>query len=205
MTPGKSMEPLWNDDNGEPKTQWTSWLFAPGQAEAGFPHETETGVLVDDRAAKYFCVTYLPKYLGGGTFYLTGLFDSDGNEQDGESTYKLKVFKDTPAKDFWSVIAYSMETKNFVRDVPRVGLSSRNADTMQVNEDGSDGVYFAPKAPEGKEPNWIPTGEDLFDPFELLPSTGTATESDSTPSISTRTSDLSTARRYHAEKTAGTS
>lgn len=167
VTPGKSMEPLWKDENGDPKTQWMFWLFAPGQAEAGFPHETETEVLVDDRAAKYFYVTYLPKYLGGGTFYLTGLFDSDGNKLDGRSTYKLNVPKDTPAKDFWSVIVYSMETKNFVRDVSRVGLSSRNADTMQANEDGSYDVYFAPKAPEGKESNWIPTGEDFFLLFRL--------------------------------------
>lgn len=167
VTPGKSMEPLWKDNDGKPKTQWMFWLFAPGQAEAGFPHETETEVLVDDRAAKYFYVTYLPRYLGGGTFYLTGLFDSEGNQLDGRSTYKLNVPKDTPAKDFWSVIVYSMETKNFVKNAPRVGLSSRNADTMKVNADGSYDVYFAPEAPEGMESNWIPTGEDFFLLFRL--------------------------------------
>lgn len=167
VTPGKCMEPLWKDKDGNPKVQWMFWLFAPGQPEAGFSHETETEVLVDDRAAKYFYVTYLPKYLGGGTFYLTGLFDSDGNQLDGKSTYKLNVPKDTPAKDFWSVIVYSMETKNFVRDAPRVGLSSRNTETMQANSDGSYDVYFAPTAPEGKEANWIPTGEDFFLLFRL--------------------------------------
>jgi hypothetical protein len=127
------------------------WLFAPGQAEAGFPHETENEELVDDRAAKYFYVTYLPRYLGGGTFYLTGLFDSNGDMYDGKSTYKLNVPKDTPAKDFWSVIVYSMETKNFIKNAPRVGLSSRNADTMQVNMDGSYDIYFGPKAPTGSD------------------------------------------------------
>ena len=115
VTPGKSMEPLWKDENGKPRTRWMFWLFAPGQPEAGFTHETETEVLVDDRAAKYFYVTYLPKYLGGGTFYLTGLFDSNGDMYDGKSTYRLNVPKDTPAKDFWSVIVYSIETKNFIR------------------------------------------------------------------------------------------
>ncbi len=167
VTPGKSMEPLWKDENGKPKTQWLFWLFAPGQPEAGFTHETETEVLVDDRAAKYFYVTYLPRYLGGGTFYLTGLFDSNGEMYDGKSTYKLNVPKDTPAKDFWSVIVYSMETKNFVSGTERVGLSSRNADSMQANEDGSYDVYFSPEAPEGKESNWIPTGEDFFLLFRL--------------------------------------
>lgn len=167
VTPGKSMEPLWKDGNGKPKVHWMFWLFAPGQAEAGFPHETETEVLVDDRSAKYFYVTYLPRYLGGGTFYLTGLFDSNGDMYDGKSTYKLNVPKDTPAKDFWSVIVYSMETKNFVKNSPRVGLSARNTDTMQVNADGSYDVYFAPEAPKGKESNWIPTGEDFFLLFRL--------------------------------------
>ena len=167
VTPGKCMEPLWKDESGKPKSQWLFWLFAPGQPEAGFTHETETEVLVDDRAAKYFYVTYLPKYLGGGTFYLTGLFDSEGEKLDGTSTYKLNVPKDTPAKDFWSVIVYSMETKNFVRNAMRVGLSSRNADTMQANQDGSYDVYFGPEAPEGKESNWIPTGEDFFLLFRL--------------------------------------
>ena len=166
-TPGKSMDPLWKDASGKPKTQWMFWLFAPGQPEAGFTHETKTEVLVDDRAAKYFYVTYLPRYLGGGTFYLTGLFDSNGDMYDGKSTYKLNVPKDTPAKDFWSVIVYSMETKNFIRDVDRVGLSSRNRDTMQINNDGSYDIYFGPKPPKGKESNWIPTGEDFFLLFRL--------------------------------------
>jgi hypothetical protein len=168
VTPGKAMEPLWIDENGKLKSQWLIWAFAPGQPQAGFPYETEESVLVDDRAGgSYFWITYLPKYLGGGTFYLTGLRDSNGDMYDGNSTYKLNVPKDTPAKDFWSVIVYSMETKSFVRNVERVGLSSRNADTMQVNKDGSYDIYFGPKAPNGKESNWIPTGEDFFLLFRL--------------------------------------
>ena len=60
-----------------------------------------------------------------------------------------------------------METKNFVRDAERVGLSSRNKDTIQVNQDGSYDIYFGPKAPKGKESNWIPTGEPFFLLFRL--------------------------------------
>ena len=168
VTPGKACIPLWKDASGKLKSQWLVWDFAPGQPQAGFSYETEDSVLVDDRAGgSYFWVTYLPKILGGGTFYLTGLRDSDGNMYDGESTYKLNVPKDTPAKDFWSVIVYSMETKNFVRDAERVGLSSRNKDTMQMNQDGSYDIYFGPKAPKGKESNWIPTGESFFLLFRL--------------------------------------
>lgn len=168
VTTGKAMIPLWADADGKLRSQWLVWDFAPGQAEAGFPYETENTVMVDDRAGgSYFWITYLPKYLGGGTFYLTGLRDSDGEMYDPDATYKLNVPADTPAKDFWSVIVYSMETKSFIRNAERVGLSSRNTDTMQVNDDGSYDIYFGPKAPEGKEENWIPTSEQYFLLFRL--------------------------------------
>jgi hypothetical protein len=161
-TPGKAMVPLWDG-----KSQWQMWKFSEGQPEAGFPYETEETVLIDERAGIYFFVTYLPKYLGGGTFYLTGIRDGSGELFNGKDTYKLNVPKDVPAKDFWSVIVYSMKTKGFVSKAERVGLSSRNTDTMQANEDGSYDVYFSPKAPAGKEANWIPTGEDFFLLFRL--------------------------------------
>jgi hypothetical protein len=168
VSPGKATVPLWKKPDGTLISQWTVWDFAPGQPQAGFPYETEDSVLVDDRAGgSYFWITYLPKYLGGGTFYLTGLYDADGKLLDGESTYRLNVPPDTPAKDFWSVIVYSMETKGFVRDVPRVGLSSRDAAAMQANSDGSYDIYFGPEVPSGKEANWIPTGEDFFLLFRL--------------------------------------
>lgn len=168
VEPGLATVPLWTDANGALKSQWLVWDFAEGQPEAGFPYETETEVLVDDRAGgSYFWITYLPKFLGGGTFYLTGLRDQNGDMYDPSATYKLNVPADTPAKDFWSVIVYSMETKSFIRNVDRVGLSSRDADTMQANDDGSYDVYFGPTAPDGMESNWIPTTEDYFLLFRL--------------------------------------
>lgn len=158
----KSVVPYWED------RQWGVWQFAEGQPEAGFPYVTEDRLLYDDRGGgSYFWITYLPKSLGGGTFYLTGLRDSDGNLLNGTDTYQLNVPADTPAKDFWSVIVYSMKTKGFVEEVERVGLSSQVLDTMNKNGDGSVDVYFAPKPPKGMESNWIPTGEDFFLLFRL--------------------------------------
>jgi hypothetical protein len=161
-TEGKAMLPWWKDK------KWYMWNFAEGQAESGFPYVTDDKILIDERAGgSYFWITYLPKNLGGGTFYLTGLRDSAGNLFDGKSTYKLRVPKDTPAKDFWSAIVYSMETKGFVEDAKRVGISSRDKDTLKFNDDGSVDIYFAPKAPKGSESNWVPTGEDFFLLFRL--------------------------------------
>ena len=162
VTEGQALVSLWPG-----KSQWKMFNFTKGQPALGFPYETDDALLIDGRASAYFYVTYLPKNLGGGTFYLTGIRDSDGELLNGRDTYRLNVPKDTPAKDFWSVIVYSMKTKGFVEGAPRVGLSARVADTMQANDDGSYDVYFAPEAPAGKEPNWIPTGEDFFLLFRL--------------------------------------
>lgn len=161
-TAGKAMIPLWKG-----KSQWQVWKFSEGQAETGFPYVTDETILIDERAGIYYFVTYLPKYLGGGTFYLTGIKDSSGDLFNGKDTYKLNVPAKVPAKDFWSVIVYSMKTKGFVLNAERVGLSSRNTDTMKKKDDGSYDIYFSPKAPKGHEENWIPTGEDFFLLFRL--------------------------------------
>jgi len=140
--PGIAMVPYWENK------QWQVWKFAEGQPEAGFPYVTEDRVLIDERAGgSYFWITYLPKVLGGGTFYLTGLRDANGELMNGVDTYKLNIPADTPAKDFWSVIVYSMKTKGFIEDVETVGLSSQAIDTMKKNDDGSVDVYFAPTPP----------------------------------------------------------
>ncbi len=65
---------------------------------------------------------------------------------------------DVPARDFWSVVAYDLETAAWIRDVPNVGLDSKRAD-LQKNGDGSVDIYFGPQAPDGKEANWVPTVE----------------------------------------------
>ncbi|MEZ5584365.1 MAG: DUF1254 domain-containing protein [Candidatus Competibacteraceae bacterium] len=86
----RSTIPWWED------RQWQVWQFAEGQPEAGFPYVTEDRVFIDERAGgSYFWITYLPKVLGGGTFYLTGLRDKGGELMNGEDTYKLTVPADT--------------------------------------------------------------------------------------------------------------
>jgi hypothetical protein len=156
-TPGKALMPYWEG------RQWQALNLPKEQAAAGFPFATDNVVLIDERAGgAYFWATYLPKKLGGSSFYLMGLRDSGGNLLDGKSTYRLCVPKDVPARDFWSAIVYSMKTKGFVEGVDRVGLSSQNLEAMRVNEDGTVDIYFAPEPPAGLESNWIPTGEDFF-------------------------------------------
>jgi hypothetical protein len=158
VTEGETVAPLWVKD-GEKLSEWSFWNFGP-QAEMGFPFEDGEEILIDKRAATFFYVTFLPSKLGGATFYLTGLRDSDGNMLNGKDTYKLNVPADVPAKDFWSAIVYNMETKNFNRGVDRVGASTKDVEKMVKNADGSVDVYYAPnldKVPKGYEANWVTT------------------------------------------------
>ncbi|MFK8043423.1 DUF1214 domain-containing protein [Congregibacter sp.] len=157
-TEGETVAPLWVKD-GEKMSEWSFWNFGP-QAQMGFPFEQGDEILIDKRAASYFYVTFLPNQLGGATFYLTGLRDSEGNLLNGEDTYRLNVPNDVPAKDFWSAIVYNMETKNFNRGVDRVGASTKDLDKMVKNADGSVDVYYAPsldEVPKGFEANWVTT------------------------------------------------
>jgi len=162
LTPNVMLRPF-----NEGKNHWQQANVPPDQAAIGFPFEDRGIPLIDARVDAYFWATYFPVVLGGSSFYLMSLHDSDGNLLNGKDTYRLSVPKDTPAADFWSAIAYSMVTKGFIRDAERVGLSSRQLDDMTVNEDGSVDLYFAPEPPKGKESNWVPTGEDWFSIFRF--------------------------------------
>lgn len=57
---------------------------------------------------------------------------------------------------YWSATAYDRASHALIRDQK---WSSRSSDTpdLQKNADGSVDVYFGPKAPAGKESNWVPT------------------------------------------------
>lgn len=143
-------------------TQWSTFNLSMEQAKAGWPFVTEDRMLIDERSNLYHYATFMPKELGGGSFYLTTLYDSEGNLFDSESTYKMNVPANTPAGDFWSAIAYSFATHGYIEGSERVGISSIDKESLKVNDDGSIDLYFAPSAPEGQEANWIPTREEFW-------------------------------------------
>ena len=141
---------------------WTS-ILPPGTVESAFSFKFPTYLDYNGRGALYYAVCTSVKTFGAATFYLGDAKDNNGEWLDGGKTYKLNVAKDVPAKDFWSVMAYNLESAAWIKNVPKVGVASSDKG-LQVNEDGSVDIYFSPKAPAGKEANWTPTkaGERFF-------------------------------------------
>jgi len=120
---------------------------------------------LDGRAVMYHMAYFSPKTLGAGQFYLINISDRSGNPLDGKKTYRLTVPPNAPIEQYWSATAYDRETHALIRGVSRPSLAS-NDTTVQKNADGSTDIYFGPKAPTGKESNWVPT--DAKGQFEVL-------------------------------------
>ena len=68
-------------------------------------------------------------------------------------------------QQYWSVTAYDRQTHTLIRKMTRASRSSQIPE-LQKNADGSVDLYFGPKAPAGKDANWIPT--DPSRKFELM-------------------------------------
>src|SRR5262249_7986843 len=105
------------------------------------------------------------KHLGAGQFYSITIRDKDGDAFDGSKTYRLTVPPNVPSDQYWSVTAYDRQTHALIKNMPRASRSSQILE-LQKNKDGSIEIYFGPKAPEGKETNWVPT--DPARKFELM-------------------------------------
>jgi len=119
----------------------------------------------DGRALMYHMAYFSPKVFGGGQFYLMNVADHAGHALEGNTTYRLTVPPDAPAEQYWSATAYDRETHALIRGMSRPSLAS-NDTAVQKNADGSTDIYFAPKAPTGKESNWVPT--DPQRKFEIM-------------------------------------
>ncbi len=120
---------------------------------------------VDARGVTYTLGFTGIKRLGTAQFYLMANKDKAGNAFDGAATYRLTVPANAPVKQYWSATAYDRETHALIKNMDRASLASISPG-VQKNPDGSVDVYFGPKAPAGKEANWVPT--DAGRKFELL-------------------------------------
>lgn len=131
--------------------------------------ETDSKVQLDERATWYYeavgstegMVNPVP---GKGQVYMTSKRDKNGDLLRADKTYKLRIPKDVPVAQFWSVTLYSENTRRIYENgggtIRSAGLNSRLEDLV-VNEDGTIDVYIGPKAPQGFEKNHLKTvGDD---------------------------------------------
>ena len=139
---------------------------APGVAEGMMTNFADPNeYAVEGRGLAYSYAYFSAKHLGAGQYYLMTIVDKEGEPLDGANTYRLNVPPNVPVKLYWSATVYDRATHALIRDMK---WSSRSSNTpgLQKNADGSVDVYFAPKVPEGKESNWVPT--NASGSFEVL-------------------------------------
>jgi hypothetical protein len=105
---------------------------------------------------------------GVGSTYLATYRAQDGHAFDGGRIYRLRVPPNAPAKNFWSVTAYDLDTRTYIENKQEIADRSSRMD-LRKNDDGSVDLYFAPGAPTGFDKNWIPTipGRAWFTYFRL--------------------------------------
>ena len=95
--------------------------------------------------------------LGQGAAYVYTARDAKGEWLDGSKNYKVTLPPNIPAKRFWSFNVYDNQHRSFLEtDQKTAGLDS-NLPNVKKNADGSATVWFGPKAPKGKEGNWVQT------------------------------------------------
>ncbi len=131
--------------------------------------------LLDARTQFHYIATVITPAMahaqvGAGSAYAYTVQDANGDVLDGAKTYRLHVDPDPPAKNFWAVDVYDTQTRSLIQVASTIWPAvASNTDTLQANYDGSYDIYFGPKAPPGKESNWVQTipGKSWFQLFRL--------------------------------------
>jgi hypothetical protein len=144
-----------------PGRQWRD-IVEPLAVKSEFTFQTPVDYDTDMRGVLYYWAFSGCKCLGdkgnepAAQIHLITHWDKEGRFLDGAGSYHLKVPANAPVRRFWSLTAYDVATHALIRDVPWGNRSSLTPG-MQKSADGSVDIYFGPRAPRGKEANWIPT------------------------------------------------
>jgi len=97
---------------------------------------------------------------GQGAAYAIAFNDAGGDPLSGDSSYKLTLPPNVPARIFWSVTLYDAANASGLSTEERRFPSLGSRDQPTVNADGTIDLYIGPRVPKGKEANWLPTAPD---------------------------------------------
>jgi hypothetical protein len=164
-----------NDWSFDPDSAWYSPLWEGGyNFETPPPAVTKGGIkpyppngyrMLDSRFGFFSVATGVTpamcmRLTNIGSQYLLACVDSDKQYFDGGKTYKCNLPPNIPESNFWSFTVYDNQTRSMLRTpqrFPRAGSQTYPTPAAVANSDGSFDIYFGPKAPAGKEGNWIQT------------------------------------------------
>jgi hypothetical protein len=140
-----------------------------------FEQDVPNSTLFEERTAFFYEVmgasqAVVTRTPGIGSAYLSAYHDRDGHALDGGRYYRLPVPSNPPAKLFWSVTAYDVDTRCLIQNPQQIADRSSRQDLVR-NADGSVDIFFGPKIPPAElEMNWIPTvpGKAWFTYFRLF-------------------------------------
>lgn len=129
----------------------------------GYKFQTQPDVLnLDAYIYYYFMATGVTpameqKMVGRGSQYAVVARDASGGPLDGGKNYRLRLPPNIPAKEFWSIIVYSNQTRSMLQTSQQYPSVSSQNKNLLINADGSVDVFFGPTSPAGKENNWVET------------------------------------------------
>lgn len=118
--------------------------------------------LIDPRSMFFFAATGITPAMsisrvGVGSQYAAAFVDANNQALDGGKNYTIHLPPGIPAKDFWSLVVYDLQTRSMIQTDQQFPSTGSQKKGIIINADKSVDVYFGPKVPAGKENNWVQT------------------------------------------------
>ncbi len=106
---------------------------------------------------------------GAGLVSWLGTRDANGAHLDGGKTYELIIPQPVPARLFWSVTVYDLDTRSQIRTSQGKAALRSLFELRSALGSSKLSLYFGPSAPAGKEGQWIKTvpGKGWFSHLRL--------------------------------------
>jgi hypothetical protein len=137
-------------------------VWTMGYANKNTSFEADGTMNLDARTLFYFNAGGVTPAMavtkaGAGSDYALAFLDAKKKAFNGSKTYRLHLPPNVPVNNFWAVTLYDTQTRSQLQTSQQFPTVGSLTDGMEKNTDGSYDVFFGPKAPKGKEGNWLAT------------------------------------------------